>query len=400
MFENIIGHADITDQIKKEIDEGKFPRSSVFTGPEYSGKQTLALETARILTCRNKGEWNCMCEPCRLQRHLLHPSTILFGYDNFLPEIIVSREIMIKNRGEQFSRFLFLRSVRKLVKRFDPVFTDESDSKIKKVISYIRDLEEIIKLFHPDEDLDFIEIEKKSSDVLETCKKVLKEVNISGISVDQIRRINYWVHTSGYDDKKVIIIENSEKMNDSARNAILKVLEEPPEGVYFIFLTSRYGEIIPTIKSRLRKYKLKDRNLSESRDVIEKIFRDKPGVEFSLKDFFNSWTTDNDTMKKAARDFIIDIFNTDREKYLIDSDLRKIIKTASSDQFRGFLEHVLELSGKLISNEEFMMSSHDVCMKMGKLTSLVNSGYRNKEMLNINPELIIENIFFRMRNSI
>lgn len=400
MFENIIGHKSTIKQIKDEILEDRFPGSSVITGPVYSGKQTLALEIARSLTCSRKGDWGCMCESCRLQRTLLHPSTLLAGFDRFLPEIIMTGGIMVKKKGEMFSRFLFIRSVRKLIKRFDPVFSDNNDPKIKKIIPVIRELEEALQTIEPEGEIKPELLTEKSSEIILKCEKIIKDINISGVTVDQIRKITFWVHTTGYREKKVIIIENCEKMNESSRNAVLKVLEEPPEGVHFIFLTARYGEIIPTIRSRLRKYELKERNLQESRDVIEKIFREKPGIEFSIHDFFNSWTKEHDLIKKSAKEFITDLFDVNKESSPVVYEMKKIIKSSGRDALQVFLESVLEYSRMLIKNNEFMESSPDMQRRMKKLSELVNTGFKNNEILNINPELVIENIFFRMRNCI
>ena len=400
MFENIIGHESTVEQIKDEIINDRFPGSSVITGPVFTGKQTLALEIARSLTCLKNGDWGCMCESCRLQRTLIHPATLLTGFDSFLPEIRMTSEIMIKKKGETFSRYLFIRSVRKLIKRFDPVFTESSDQKIKKIIPLIRELEDLLYMISPEQEIPFEELSARAEEINEKCLKITKEINISGVSVDQIRKITFWVHTTGYKEKKIIIIENCEKMNESARNAILKVLEEPPEGVYFIFLTSRYGEIIPTIRSRLRRYDLKERSFQESRDVIEKIFREKPGIEFSLNDFFNSWSAEHEFIRKSAKEFIIDIIDSDKKSLNINSDLKKILKTAGSDNLKVFFESVLEHLRLLISNNDFMSSSPEMYLKVKKMSELVNSGFRNNEILNMNPELIIENIFIRMRNRI
>ena len=400
MFENIIGHESTVTQIKEEIENSRFPGSSVIEGPVYSGKQTLALEIARSLTCLDKGEWGCMCESCRLQRTLMHPSTILTGFDRFLPEIKMTGEILKKKKGEVFSRFLFIRSVQKLIKRFDPVFTDSNDPRVRKIIPFVRELEEDLLSISPDEEIAEDQLLKKTAEITEKCEKILKESNIAGITVDQIRKITFWVHTTGYREKKVIIIENCEKMNDSATNAVLKVLEEPPSGVYFIFLTSRYGEIIPTIRSRLRKYTLKERSFQESRDVIEKIFREKPGIEFSMNDFFNSWSAEHELIRKSAKEFIIDIIDSEKQCRSINSDMKKILKSSGADSMKIFLESVLDYLRLLLKNEGYMNSSPDKYMKIRKLSDLVNSGFKNNEILNINPELVIENIFIRMRNNI
>ncbi len=50
--------------------------------------------------------------------------------------------------------------------------------------------------------------------------------------------------------KKIFIIENAHLMNDAAQNALLKVIEEPPEYAVFILLCDNKNKILPTILSR------------------------------------------------------------------------------------------------------------------------------------------------------
>ncbi len=51
-------------------------------------------------------------------------------------------------------------------------------------------------------------------------------------------------------DTKVYILEDCQCMNDSSENALLKILEEPPAGVYFLLTCSFRGAMLPTILSR------------------------------------------------------------------------------------------------------------------------------------------------------
>ena len=113
--------------------------------------------------------------------------------------------------------------------------------------------------FNPD--LDTGINEKFIDSVVSAAASLSKETNLINISVDYIRKIIFWSHTTGLEKNKVIIIENCEKMNESARNSMLKILEEPPEKCFFIFLSSNPGEIIETIRSRLRVYSLRERSL-------------------------------------------------------------------------------------------------------------------------------------------
>lgn len=56
--------------------------------------------------------------------------------------------------------------------------------------------------------------------------------------------------------RKVFIIEESERMNPPAQNALLKTLEEPQEDTIFILLSDREEELLETIHSRCRVVRL------------------------------------------------------------------------------------------------------------------------------------------------
>jgi len=50
--------------------------------------------------------------------------------------------------------------------------------------------------------------------------------------------------------RKIAIINDAETMNDEAANALLKTLEEPPDGALIILIASSLDALLPTIKSR------------------------------------------------------------------------------------------------------------------------------------------------------
>ncbi len=49
---------------------------------------------------------------------------------------------------------------------------------------------------------------------------------------------------------KVYVLEDSQAMNESSENALLKILEEPPNGVYFILTCDSRAAMLPTVLSR------------------------------------------------------------------------------------------------------------------------------------------------------
>lgn len=72
------------------------------------------------------------------------------------------------------------------------------------------------------------------------------------IGVDDIRtQVNNTVLVKPYGGKrKIYIINEAEKMNQQAQNALLKTLEEPPEYTVILLLTTNTNELLQTILSR------------------------------------------------------------------------------------------------------------------------------------------------------
>src|SRR5699024_293085 len=56
--------------------------------------------------------------------------------------------------------------------------------------------------------------------------------------------------------KKLFVIDDSDLMNIEGKNAILKILEEPPYYVNIILISSRPNNLLPTILSRVQSVKL------------------------------------------------------------------------------------------------------------------------------------------------
>ncbi|ANR70577.1 DNA polymerase III subunit delta' [Selenomonas sp. oral taxon 126] len=51
-------------------------------------------------------------------------------------------------------------------------------------------------------------------------------------------------------ERRIILIDGADRMNEAAANRLLKTLEEPPGAVLFILVTNAYDAILPTIRSR------------------------------------------------------------------------------------------------------------------------------------------------------
>jgi len=73
------------------------------------------------------------------------------------------------------------------------------------------------------------------------------------IPVDAVRQaIQVAYTTAALGGKRVIQVRPAEALNQSSSNALLKIVEEPPPGTFFVFETALPGKLLPTLVSRLR----------------------------------------------------------------------------------------------------------------------------------------------------
>ncbi|MFL0356578.1 DNA polymerase III subunit delta' [Erythrobacter sp. GH1-10] len=73
------------------------------------------------------------------------------------------------------------------------------------------------------------------------------------ITVGQIREMQRRLTTRPtLGSRRAIIIDPADDMEPGASNALLKSLEEPPEGTFFLLVTHRPSRLLPTIRSRCR----------------------------------------------------------------------------------------------------------------------------------------------------
>ena len=86
---------------------------------------------------------------------------------------------------------------------------------------------------------------------------------------------------SGDDRYKVYIIDEAHMLSRDAWNALLKVLEEPPPRVVFVFATTEAQKVLPTVISRLQRFDLKRIGPAEIRERLAAVLTEE-GVPFEL----------------------------------------------------------------------------------------------------------------------
>lgn len=197
LWKEIDGQDTVKKSLQKIIDSRRVPHAFLFFGQEGVGKFFCALQFAKILNEQSGVE----------------------EYEKITKKIALLQEPYIK------MIFPLPRGKNELPE--DGSLTKLSKSSIEEVQS---------------------EIVKKSENPYH--KIFIEDANT--IKINSIREIKKFLNTSAFEANiyRFIIILDAHLMNDQSQNALLKSIEEPPEKVIFILITSDKEKLLPTIKSR------------------------------------------------------------------------------------------------------------------------------------------------------
>ncbi|MCL3882999.1 DNA polymerase III subunit delta' [Marivita sp. GX14005] len=77
------------------------------------------------------------------------------------------------------------------------------------------------------------------------------------ITVDEVRRLkNFFALSAADGGRRVVIVDTADDMNVNAANALLKLLEEPPDRTVLLLVSHQPSRLLPTIRSRCRELRL------------------------------------------------------------------------------------------------------------------------------------------------
>jgi len=143
------------------------------------------------------------------------------------------------------------------------------------------------------------------------------------IEIDQIRELIDFCNKSSFNNKpRFVIIDDIEYLNLNSSNALLKILEEPNNGIYFILINNS-SKILSTIKSRCLTF-----NISFNFETIKKIFSQITKLEINeliSEDLICHYFTIGDYLS------IFEFSNTNKLD-LLDLSLKDFIKIIVEDK--------------------------------------------------------------------
>ncbi|HOD54262.1 MAG TPA: DNA polymerase III subunit delta' [Candidatus Cloacimonadota bacterium] len=157
------------------------------------------------------------------------------------------------------------------------------------------------------------------------------------IRIDQIRMIQQKLITAPYEaEKKIIIIENVEKMNIQAANAFLKTLEEPSPNTIIIMTTKTINSLLPTILSRCQKIEFHPVKPEKIEIYLRHVFSLEPVKAKLISKLSNS------NLEKAI------LLSNENDFESIDktSDFFQILLANDDQAFLSWMEEMIVKSGK------------------------------------------------------
>ena len=170
-----------------------------------------------------------------------------------------------------------------------------------------------------DNDVNIVEIDAASNNKVDDIRELREKVKFAPIGAEY----------------KVYIIDEVHMLSDSAFNALLKTLEEPPKYVVFILATTEVHKLPQTILSRCVRFDFRLVSVSELTNHLARIF-DKEGINYdhdalkiiasagegsvrdtlSIADCINAYSDGNVTKEKVLKvlgvtdyDLLIDFFD-------------------------------------------------------------------------------------------
>ena len=191
------------------------------------------------------------------------------------------------------------------------------------------------------------------------------------IGIEEVRNIRKKIFLRPLKSKtKIVVIEAYEGITIESQNALLKILEEPPNNTIIIITAAKIGLILPTILSRCKIIELKDKTSELSKEVITQYLN----ILISL---LSSGVGDR---LKLAQDIA-------KNKDEVIPWLERMILTARQTMLAKY------------KNEPVTKDQRPETNDYANILISLNKTYNVLKTTNVSPRLALENLFLSWYNS-
>jgi DNA polymerase-3 subunit delta' len=138
------------------------------------------------------------------------------------------------------------------------------------------------------------------------------------IDVAQIRDMIVFTSKSCFNNMpRFILIDNIENLNKNSVNALLKIIEEPNDRIFFILIDNSEVKILPTLKSRCLTFKI-SLTFNQSIDIANRLLN-KNVFDHINADLINHYITPGEIIN------LVDLA-TDKKINLLEHDLESLLR--------------------------------------------------------------------------
>ena len=223
-----------------------------------------------------------------------------------------------------------------------------------------------------------------------TFKLILNKSNPNFISIDieedkksidinQIRNLILNLSKSSFNTKpRLVLIDNIELLNINSVNALLKIVEEPNDNIYFILINNN-KKILPTLKSRCLNYNIHLKS-EESFDISNKILG-KNVKELIHKQMINNYSTPGSILN------LLNFANTNGVD-LTQINLKDFIKMIINEKKYKkdyFIKHLLYSLIELYFRQNVSLKN----IKLLKMQNYFLKKINNTKIFNLDDETIL-----------
>jgi DNA polymerase III subunit delta' len=268
-FSDFHGNSETVRRLREMLARDRFPHAVILAGPEGAGKYTLALMLAQTMNCLDLRQTDGLPEYCG----------------------VCSNCQRIGQANELETRCAEAVEVREGLRE-----TDKRETRI-------------LVQTHPD----VLVIPPDPPQMM--------------IKVDQVRHVIETIHYRPAEARRRVFIFTDSSFIKEAANALLKILEEPPEFATIFLLARNPGDLLPTIRSRCVVFAL---GALSTREVEEHLAKVRPqwnprqrqlvaklsggaigrAQSFNLEEYMESRKSALMLLNSAARDDHSDLFRT------------------------------------------------------------------------------------------
>ncbi|NCC65521.1 MAG: DNA polymerase III subunit delta' [Spirochaetia bacterium] len=391
MFEYLgVFQPELAQHITHQLRSQTFSQVNLFGGPRYSLRLSFALEAARVLSCNFGAKDDCVCESCRRFDNLSVSNVVLISVRDHISCIEASLGAFERLYND-FTKKNLVRMIRRLLLQYHPALLDGTQTQnATNAATAAGALNELLLDISLQKEWDAKQAKKSCSELskaLKTLYAALKKN--STITIGQVRAVEQWIHqTSVQNTKRIVILEAIEQTNTSARNSLLKMLEEPPVDTYFFLLSEEPSRIMQTILSRVRRYTFPPLTEKAVARYLEPFYlkdRTYPDLETFYLEQGGMDLVKNQEMAEMVCNSMF------QKQYLQSSQLFTILQNVEDMQsYEYFLKQVLVIVGNALHQNRLS------CKQAQAYAMLINNSYSESLMFNQNGKLMLESLYYRM----